>query len=48
MENLNFEGMLALPLTPQATSNVVMGHDSTARERATVRVRVEMFYVAKE
>ena len=47
IENLDLEGMLALPLTPYATFKLVLGHGSTVRERATARGRAEILKPAK-
>ena len=43
IENLNFEVMIALPLTPgpYPTFKWVSGHGSTAGERATARGRAD-------
>jgi hypothetical protein len=48
IENLNFEGLLALPLSPYPTLKWLSGHGSTARERATARGRAEILFGAKK
>ena len=47
IENLNFEGMLALPLTPYPHLKWLLVPGSTARERATARGRAEILLGAK-
>jgi hypothetical protein len=47
IENRNFEGMLALPLTPYPTLKRLSGQGSTAYGRATARGRAEILLGAK-